>query len=51
MIGDPIPPPEKVNGKVPRRAVKDLTDTLYEELGALYIDARVRAGDEPAATV
>lgn len=50
VIGDPIPPPEKVNGKVPRRAVKDLTDTLYEELGALYIDARVRAGDEPAAT-
>ncbi|MEQ8839491.1 MAG: lysophospholipid acyltransferase family protein [Acidimicrobiales bacterium] len=50
VIGTPIPPPEKVNGKVPRRAVKDLTDTLFHQLGDLYIEARVRAGDEPAST-
>lgn len=48
VIGEPIPPPSKVNGKVPRRAVKDLTDTLFSELSDLYIEARVLAGDEPA---
>ncbi|MEM7139856.1 MAG: lysophospholipid acyltransferase family protein [Actinomycetota bacterium] len=48
VIGEPIPPPEKVNGKVPRRAVKDLTDRLYQDLADLYIEARVLAGDEPA---
>ena len=48
VIGNPIMPPEKVNGRVPRRAVKELTDTLYAELSDLYIEARVLAGDEPA---
>ena len=48
VIGEPIMPPARVNGKVPRRAVKDLTDTLFAELSELYIEARVRAGDEPA---
>jgi 1-acyl-sn-glycerol-3-phosphate acyltransferase len=48
VIGEPIPPPAKVNGKVPRRAVKELTDTLYRDLSDLYIEARVLAGDEPA---
>jgi 1-acyl-sn-glycerol-3-phosphate acyltransferase len=50
IIGDPIMPPEKVNGKVPRRAVKDLTETLFVELGDLYVEARVAAGDESAPT-
>ena len=48
VIGDPIMPAAKVDGKVPRRAVKELTETLFTELGALYIEARARAGDEPA---
>jgi len=48
VIGEPIMPPEKVNGKVPRRAVKDLTEVLFAELGDLYVEARVLAGDEPA---
>ena len=48
VIGDPIMPPDKVDGKVPRRAVKDLTETLYEELGDLFVEARVLAGDEAA---
>ncbi len=48
VIGEPIMPPEKVNGKVPRRAVRELTETLFVELGDLYVEARVLAGDEPA---
>ena len=47
VIGNPILPPEKVDGRVPRRAVKELTDRLYAELNDLYIEARVLAGDEP----
>ena len=48
VVGEPIPPPEKVDGRVPRRAVKELTDRLYDELSDLYVEARVLAGDEPA---
>jgi 1-acyl-sn-glycerol-3-phosphate acyltransferase len=48
VIGEPIMPPDPVNGKVPRRLRTELTDRLYEELGALYVEARVLAGDEPA---
>ena len=47
VIGDPICPPT-FEGRVPRGAVTDLTDTLYAELSDLYIEARVLAGDEPA---
>jgi 1-acyl-sn-glycerol-3-phosphate acyltransferase len=46
VIGEPIMPPDKVNGKVPRRAVKELTETLFVELGDVYVEARVLAGDE-----
>ena len=46
VIGEPIAPPAKVGGRVPRRAVRELTETLFEELGDLYIEARVLAGDE-----
>ncbi len=48
VIGDPILPPERVDGRVPRRAVRELTDQLFAELGDLYVEARVLAGDEPA---
>ena len=48
VIGDPIPPPSKVAGRVPRRAVTELTDRLFKELGDLYVEARVLAGEEPA---
>ena len=48
VIGDPIPPPAKIQGRVPRRAVRELTDRLYRELGDLYVEARVLAGDELA---
>lgn len=48
IIGEPIMPPEKVNGRVPRRAVRELTEQLFEELGDLYVEARVMVGDEPA---
>ena len=46
VIGDPIYPPPRGEGRVPRRVVTDLTDRLAEELGDLYIEARVLAGDE-----
>ena len=48
VIGEPIMPPEKVKGRVPRRSVSDLTDRLFEELGDIYVEARVLAGDEPS---
>jgi len=48
VIGDPIPPPAKVDGRLPRRAVAELTDRLFADLSDLYIEARVLAGDEPA---
>ncbi|RMH67647.1 MAG: 1-acyl-sn-glycerol-3-phosphate acyltransferase [Actinomyces sp.] len=47
VIGDPIPPPPKVDGRVPRRVVREHTDRLYRELADLYVEARVLAGDEP----
>lgn len=46
VVGDPIDPPPKVEGRVPRRAVRELSEQLFEELGDLYIEARVLAGDE-----
>ncbi len=49
VIGDPIMPPEKVGGRVPRRAVSELTNQLFEDLGALYIEARMLVGDEASA--
>ena len=44
VIGKPILPAEKVNGRVPRHAVKELTATLHEELQILFDQAQVRAG-------
>lgn len=48
VIGEPIYPPDRGGGRVPRRVISDLTDALFEELGDLYIEARVLAGDEAA---
>ncbi len=49
VIGEPILPPEKVNGRVPRRAVAELSDRLFEELSDLFVEARILAGDEQPA--
>ena len=46
VVGNPIPPPARVSGQVPRRAVRELTDRLYHELSDLYVEARVLAGQE-----
>ncbi|MCQ3808004.1 MAG: lysophospholipid acyltransferase family protein [Acidimicrobiaceae bacterium] len=46
VIGAPIQPP-LVDGRVPRRVVHELTETLYRELNDVFIEARVAAGDEP----
>ncbi len=46
IIGEPIQPPSKVGGRVPRRVVHELTETLYRELNDVFIEARVAAGDE-----
>lgn len=48
VIGDPIYPPARGEGRVPRRVFTELTDELFDELSDLYIEARVLAGDEPA---
>ena len=50
VIGEPIHPPARDGGRVPRRVVTDLTDRLHEELGDLFIEARVLAGDESPPT-
>ncbi len=50
VVGNPIDPPAKIRGRVPRRAVRETTDRLFEELGDLYVEARVLAGDEPTPT-
>lgn len=46
LVGDPIHPPPKVDGRVPRRVVRELSERLFDELGDLYVEARVLAGDE-----
>ena len=48
VVGNPIPPPARVDGRLPRRVVSELTDRLFDELGDLYVEARVLAGQEPA---
>ncbi len=47
VVGNPIPPPAKIDGRLPRRAVSEHTDRLFNELGDLYVEARVLAGQEP----
>lgn len=43
VIGTPLAPPEQTKGRVPRRAVREHTDTLREQIQALYDDAQQRA--------
>ena len=47
VVGNPIPPPPRIDGRLPRRAVSEHTDRLFDELGDLYVEARVLAGQEP----
>lgn len=47
VVGAPIQPPARIGGRVPRRAVSELTDRLFVELSALYDEARALAGDDP----
>jgi 1-acyl-sn-glycerol-3-phosphate acyltransferase len=45
VIGTPIfPPAPSDSGRVPRRAVKELTERLRDEIQALYDEAQVLAG-------
>ena len=46
VVGDPVHPPPKLGGKIPRRHVHQLTDRLHEELDALYRRACCLAGDD-----
>jgi len=48
VVGNPIPPPSRIDGRLPRRAVSEHTDRLFDQLGDLYVEARVLAGQEPA---
>ena len=50
VVGNPIPPPSRIDGRLPRRAVSEHTDRLFDELGDLYVEARVLAGQEPGPT-
>lgn len=45
VVGDPIPaPPRTEQGRVPRTAVRDLTQTLHGELQRLFDEAQGQAG-------
>ena len=45
VIGEPIyPPPPPPSGRVPRRAVRELTQQLGEEIQVLFDEAQVLAG-------
>jgi 1-acyl-sn-glycerol-3-phosphate acyltransferase len=46
LVGDPIPAPERTDkGRVPRTAVRDLTEHLQRELQRLFDEAQAMAGD------
>ncbi len=49
VIGEPIDPPAKVNGRVPRKGVTEMSDRLFAEMSDLFIEARVLAGEEEVA--
>ncbi|HWH34483.1 MAG TPA: lysophospholipid acyltransferase family protein [Acidimicrobiales bacterium] len=44
VVGEAIHP-EVPEGRIPRRAVKELTERLGKELQAVYDEARIRAGE------
>jgi 1-acyl-sn-glycerol-3-phosphate acyltransferase len=44
VVGDPIPPPERnEKGRIPRHAVKELTDRLQVEVQRLFDEAQAKA--------
>ena len=44
VVGPPIQPPVDAEGRVPRRAVKELTEQLHTELQRLFDEAQAKAG-------
>ena len=44
IVGRPLPPPESVDGRVPRRAVHELTQQLQLEVQRLFDTAQVSVG-------
>jgi 1-acyl-sn-glycerol-3-phosphate acyltransferase len=51
VIGEPLEPPApSEGGRVPRRALKQLTDQLRAELQKLFDDAQSRAGGSAASS-
>jgi 1-acyl-sn-glycerol-3-phosphate acyltransferase len=44
VVGDPIRPPERESGRVPRRAVTEVTDQLARELQQIFDEALAAAG-------
>ena len=45
VVGDPIPPPERTEkGRVPRHAVKELTEQLQADVQRLFDEAQAKAG-------
>ena len=44
IIGEPLLSPAGVDGRVPRHAVKELSEQLHEELQRLFDAAQLRAG-------
>ena len=45
VVGDPIYPP-RIEGRVPRRVVRELSEELFKDLGDLYVEARALVGQE-----
>jgi 1-acyl-sn-glycerol-3-phosphate acyltransferase len=47
IVGDPIPAPERTEkGRVPRTAVRDMTESLQTELQKLFDEAQAQAASE-----
>lgn len=47
VVGDPIPAPERgESGRVPRHAVREMTEHLHAELQRLFDDAQAKAGSK-----
>jgi hypothetical protein len=47
IIGEPIHPPAPTgSGRVPRRAVRELTAELHQALQKLFDEARAQAGED-----
>jgi len=44
IIGQPIPVPASVEGRMPRAAVKEVTEQLYDQLQKLFDEAQIKAG-------